>query len=295
MVELFRAEWQKAVGHRWATGFLIWIFPVGAAAFVVVMGLFAVFSESARDSLVWGEVLWTTTMIEAWTFPNNLFGRMFLIGYTAFAFGGEYQWGTWKNTVPRHRRMALIGMKFVVLSLLVVSAFGMMSIILGLGRWWHTSLAGVAYGPELTNAVVGGFLGDYGLQAGLTFVSVLITAVIAALAAMKMRSILGGVMVGVGIAIVEPLMMAVMFGVARWLDMVSVLHIVRFTPTYNIENIMSWVRQDGPFTLLVTPFELFGQTAPVDSVAFSLAVLCSWVVVGIGGTLLLFQRQDITA
>lgn len=294
MVSLFRAEWQKTVGHRWATGFLIWIFPVGAAAFVVLMGVLALISESMRDSLVWETPLWTTTMISAWTFPNNLFGRMFLIGYTAFVFGGEYQWGTWKNTVPRRKRAALIGVKFVVLATLVVTAFGLMSIVLGLGRWWHTAVAGVAYGPEMTTAVVGDFLRDYGLQAGLTFVSVLITAVIAALAAMIMRAILGGVMVGLGIAIVEPLTMALMVGVARWLDTASVLHVVRFTPTYNIENITSWVQWDMAFNLLETPFGWFEQTAPVDGVSFSLGVLLAWVVVGIGAILLLFQRQDIT-
>jgi hypothetical protein len=36
---LFRAEWIKIAGNRWVTSALIWIFPVGALAFVAVMSL----------------------------------------------------------------------------------------------------------------------------------------------------------------------------------------------------------------------------------------------------------------
>ncbi len=295
MVDLFRAEWQKAVGHRWAAGFLIWIFPVGAVGFVITMGVLALFSDSIRAGLVHEAPQWTTTMIFVWSFPNNLFGRMFLLGYTAFLFAGEYQWGTWKNTIPRRHRMALIGIKFLVLALLIVGAFVLMSVIMGVGRWFHAAVAGFPYGPAITGGVVRSFLADYALQAGLTFMSVLITAVIAALAAMAMRSILGGVMVGIGIAIVEPLSLALLLGVARLFDSVTVLHLFRFTPTYNIENISSWINGSTGLNLLKGPFSWFGAVAPVDGIGFSITVLLGWVVVGIATILILFQRQDITS
>ena len=58
-------------------------------------------------------MMWTDTFMASWGFANNLFGRMFLLGFTAVTFAGEYQWGTWKNIIPRQRRSLLIMAKFI--------------------------------------------------------------------------------------------------------------------------------------------------------------------------------------
>jgi len=295
MVNVLRAEWQKMVGNRWTIGFLIWIFPVGALGFVGAMSLFGLLIPSFRDNIQANMSVepqrWTNTFLVPWGFTNNLFGRIFLLGFTAVTFAGEYQWGTWKNIVPRQRRGLLIIAKFVNLGALILIAFGLMSVIFGFGYGIMTRIADVTYGPEVTDGVVREFLGDYVLQATLAFISVIIASIYAALSAIMMRSILGGIMVGVGISIVEPLIFGVTLWLARLFDSEIFLHLGRISPFYNIENVNSWVRNDHAVEWLAP---LFSQGAPMDSMSFSVLVLAAWLAVGIGLVLYLFQRQDIT-
>jgi hypothetical protein len=290
MVNVLRAEWQKMVGNRWTTGFLIWIFPVGALSMVGLMSLFALLIPSFRDNIS-VQPFWTDNFLAPWGFANNLFGRTFLLGFTAVTFAGEYQWGTWKNIVPRQRRGLLIMAKFINLGVLILIAFSLMSLIFGFGFGIMARIADVTYGPEVTGDVVREFLGDYTLQAALAFVSVIIASIYAALSAILMRSILGGIMVGVGISIVEPLIFGVNLWLARLFDSEFFLHLGRISPFYNIENVNSWVRSDQAVTWLQP---LFNEAAPVDSMVFSVLVLAVWLVLGIGLVLYLFQRQDIT-
>lgn len=292
MVNVLRAEWQKMVGNRWTTGFLIWIFPVGALGFVGLMSLFAFLSPGFRDNVQ--PMLWTENFLVSWGFANNLFGRTFLLGFTAVTFAGEYQWGAWKNIVPRQRRSLLIMAKFINLCVLIFVAFGLMSVIFGFGYGLLSQIADVPYGPEVTGEVVREFLGDYALQAILAFVSVIIASIYAALSAILMQSILGGIMIGIGISVAEPLLIPAGESLALMFNRGSFLQIGRFSPYYNIENVNSWVRKDQAVNWLGPAFQNFNKTAPVDSIAFSVLVLVGWAVLGIGLVLYLFQRQDIT-
>ncbi len=193
MRNLFRAEWIKIAGNRWVAGCLIWIFPLGALAFLAVAGLVLALSSSARASLRQDEaILWTEQAISMWNFPNNPVGRLILLGFTAVVFAGEYQWQTWKNVVPRNRRAALILVKFLALGAFVVLAFSLMSALWTAGWAVLTRIADVSYGPRVTWAVLRDFGEDYALAAGLAFTSTVIAAGYAALAAMVTRSILGG-------------------------------------------------------------------------------------------------------
>ncbi|KAA3664517.1 MAG: hypothetical protein DWQ04_05260 [Chloroflexi bacterium] len=292
MVNILHAEWQKMVGNRWITGFLIWIFPVGALGLVAGLSLSALFSPSFRNNI--SSELWTENFMVSWHFANDLFGRSFLLGFTAVTFAGEYQWGTWKNIVPRQRRGLLIIAKFINLCVLILVAFGLMSVIFGFGYGILSRIADVPYGPEVTNEVVREFLSDYALQAILTFISVMIASIYAALSALLMQSILGGVMVGIGVSVAEPLIIPSGLAFAHMFDKATFLHMGRFSPYYNIANVNSWVRSDQAITWLASSFQEFNQTAPVDSMRFSVLVLAIWLVVGIGLVLYLFQRQDIT-
>ena len=65
-IRLFRAEWRKIIGHRWATGCMIWIFPVLAILVTVIGLLVAVFSSSFRISLGGEPALWTDVAILPW-------------------------------------------------------------------------------------------------------------------------------------------------------------------------------------------------------------------------------------
>ncbi|MCL4262805.1 MAG: hypothetical protein KJ069_06300 [Anaerolineae bacterium] len=294
MWNLYRAELQKTVGNKWVTGFLLWIFPVGALGVLVFVSLLALAMENFAQNFFAEPPLWTDTVIAVWGFPTNTLVQMLLLGLTAVTFAGEYQWGTWKNILPRHRRPALIGVKFLTLGTLVVFSFVLMSIIVGLGFAVLTRIADVPYGPAISAAVLRQFTGDYALNAALAFITVLITAVYAAFAAMLMRSMVGGIVVGLGFVIIEPVTAFLFMPLAAWLEWDWLLHIFRFTPTYNVNNISSWVRFDTPTNLSHFFFEMRNLTPPVDSVTFSLTVLAVWLVVGIGLILVLFKRQDIT-
>ncbi len=296
MVNVLRAEWLKMVGNRWVTGFLIWVFPAGALGFVAGMSLMALLSPEFGENIyaLSEPPMWTSAFLGPWGFANNLFGRTFLLGFTAVTFAGEYQWGTWKNIVPRQRRGLLIMAKFINLGVLILIAFGLMSLILGFGQGLLTRIVDVPYGPEVTGPVLREFFGDYALQATLAFVSVIIAAIYAALSAILMRSILGGIMVGVGLSITEPLIFGANLLLARLFDSPFFLHLGRFSPFYNIENVNSWVRFDKAINWLEPSFQIFYRAAPVDRLSFSVLVLAAWLVLGMGLVLFLFRRQDIT-
>jgi len=192
------------------------------------------------------------------------------------------------------RRQQVQAVRSINLSILILIAFGLMSIIFGLGYGILSRIADIPYGPEVTDDVVRKFLNDYTLQATLTFISVMIASIYAALSALLMQSILGGVMVGIGVSVAEPLIIPSGLSFAHMFDKALFLHMGRFSPYYNIANVNSWVRNDQAVNWLVSSFQEFNKTAPVDSIDFSVWVLVVWLVLGMGLVLVLFQRQDIT-
>jgi ABC-type transport system involved in multi-copper enzyme maturation permease subunit len=296
MLDLFRAEWLKIAGNRWVAGCLIWIFPIAAVGFVIIAALVLSLSSSAREGTRGGEaILWTDQAISVWLVPNNPVGRLILLGFTGVVFAGEYQWQTWKNVVPRNRRVALIAIKFVALGAFVVVAFALMSIIWTLGWGLLTQIAGVSYGPKITGSVFSNFAQDYAVQASLAFTSTIIAAGYAALAAMITRSILGGVLVSFGLTFVEGASI-IGLALAGWLLKVPrIVHIYQYLPFYNLINVASWINDDVPATM--RPYENgdYGYIVFSDSLTFSLVVLAAWVVGLIALTAYLFQRQDITS
>ncbi len=296
MRNLFRAEWIKIAGNRWVAGCLIWIFPIGAVAFLAVAGLVLVLSSSARAGLRQDEaILWTEQAISMWNFPNNPVGRLILLGFTAVVFAGEYQWQTWKNVVPRNRRAALILIKFLALGAFVVLAFSLMSALWTVGWAVLTRIADVSYGPRVTWAVLQDFGEDYALAAGLAFTSTLIAAGYAALAAMLTRSILGGVIAGFALTFAENLSIVALMLIGWFLDVPRIVHLYRLTPGYNLINVASWINNNTPNTM--RPFEEGKYSGIVfsDSLGFSVALLALWVFGLIALTVALFQRQDITS
>ncbi|MBN1201823.1 MAG: hypothetical protein JXJ20_08210 [Anaerolineae bacterium] len=294
MINLFRAEWSKTTGHRWVTSCLLWIFPAGAVGFMIIIGLILALSSSAREEFAADTLLWTDQMTGVWGVPNSPFGRLLLLGFTAVMFAGEYQWHTWKNVIPRNRRAALILVKFVTLGALVVFAFALMSVIIGLGMGLLVKMAGGTYGPALTGEVLGDFASDYTRQAVLAFVSTIIAAGYAALAAMLTRSILGGVLVGVGLTFAESLLVGGLILIAFFLKIPNVLHLYRLTPGYNLLNVNEWIVNNHSLTIELP----YGDNQSIilsDNLAFSLLLLAVWVVGLIGLTIVLFRRQDIAS
>lgn len=288
---LFRAEWIKIAGNRWVAGCLIWIFPIMTLLFIVIVAFILGLSPSARDGFSEDEaVLWTENATSVWNIANNPIGRIILLGFTAVVFAGEYQWQTWKNTVPRHQRTALVLIKFLVVGVFVVVAFVTMSIILAVGWWPLTEIAGTDYGPPISGDVLADFAEDYSIQASITFTSTIIAAGYAALAGMLTRSILGGVLVAFGLTVAEGASLLAFALLAWLLDIPEIVHIYRFLPFYNLLNVATWINDDRPERLVMEDFDI----NHADSLEFSLVVLAAWVIGLMTLTVLLFRRQDIT-
>lgn len=295
-MSLLRAEWQKAVGNRWVTGFLIWIFPVGALGLMIILNLIALFSPNFRQNVVGSDSInWTQDMLTVWGFLGNPLGRMFLIALTAVIFAGEYQWGTWKNILPRNQRFKIILAKFLVLSALILAGMVSTSLIWTGGRIVLAQIANHTVQPEFSGEIFGQFLGDYAYQGGLAFTSVLITAVMVAVAAMISRSILGAVIVGIAFSLVEPILLGLFFLLANIFNAPSIFNAFRVLPLYNLSNIDSWVQFDRATNMLDGPLGFFNLVAPVDSLAFSILIISIWIIMGVALVILTFQRQDITS
>lgn len=284
---LFHAEWQKITGNRMVTLFMIWIFPVAAAFGAVLMCVLALVSREGRTLFRSGPLvaeLWSQLLSEVWNLPNSWLGRMLLIGFAAFVFAGEYQWHTWKNILPRSRRIAMLLTKFIVVDALVILAFLSASAILALGMGLASGLVG-GIQTSIPRDLLASFAANSALRAIVTLVSTTITAGYAALAGMYTRSILGGVLIGFGATGGEQLSLLALGQVATLLKDFGILKLYRFTPTYNLTNAISWINDETPTTML------FGLAA--DSLSFSLAVLVGWALVLGAMTVFLFQRQDI--
>ena len=294
MINLFRAEWVKIAGNRWVAGCLVWIFPVGALAFMIVVGVIMALSSTAREQFFDAPAQWTEQAVAVWNIPNNPLGRLVLLGFTAVVFAGEYQWQTWKNVVPRNRRSLLIVIKFLALGAFIVTAFVLMSILWTVGTGVLSRIAGMPYGPTLTGDVLADFAGDYALAVALAFTSTIIAAGYAALAGMLTRSILGGVLVGFAITFVENLLAPVLALIGLLLDIPRIVHLYRLTPGYNLLNVSSWIKSDEAieWTIQVSDKARYTMT---DSLAFSIFVLAAWVVGLVGLTIFLFRRQDIAS
>jgi ABC-2 type transport system permease protein len=287
--KLFRAEWRKIAGNRWATGCMIWIFPALALLGTAFGLLAAVLSSDFQTSLNDGPATWTEIAVIAWLIPINPLGRLLLIGFTAVLFAGEYQWNTWKVIVPRSQRVPLILVKFFAVAVFVVFAFILMSILLTAGIGLVSWVVGASYGPDINSDVLHDFAKDYSLNMLAAFLTTIIAAGFAALAAMITRSILGSAVIGIVVTIGENLLSLPLSFIAGRLNADIFQHVYRFLPAYNLERLMAYLFGEVP-----AGFELQSGKLINDTQLFSEAVLAVWVVGLVALTAYLFQRQDIT-
>jgi ABC-type transport system involved in multi-copper enzyme maturation permease subunit len=290
-IKLFRAEWRKITGNRWVTGCMIWIFPILGVLATILMILGLVLSSSFRNGIVAEPATWTEVMILPWGIPTNPVGRGILLGFTAVLFAGEYQWNTWKTIVPRSRRVPLILTKFFTVAVFVIFAFTLMSLLLTAGVGLVSAMAGASYGPELNGEVLSQFAEDYGLQMANAFIATMIAACYAALAAMITRSILASAIFAIMFTIIETALILPLWLLAEWLQRDFFLHIYRFLPNSNLNNMFTWLANDVPPEGMELPVS--GEVI-LDSLEFSVVMLVIWVVGLVALTAYLFQRQDIT-
>lgn len=294
MLNLFLAEWKKIVKNAALTSFLVWVIPVGTAAFFAIALVVGLFSKTAmRYMAATSPGQWTDDMLGVWglltSFPVNVFGRMLPLAFMAVVFTGEYQWGVWKNLVPRRSRVALIIVKFVALAAVVMLSLVLTSLITAVGQWLAHRSEGMAYGPALTWPALRDFARAYGQSALLGLIALLILAGFAAVSATVTRSMLPSMLAGFGFSVFEAMALLMLILLGGVFDNPRLVNLYRFTPSYNIDNAQAWFATHAPLALGM------GDFTAQHTLATSLVILTCWII-GLGiAAAILFQRQDITS
>jgi hypothetical protein len=292
MLDLLRSEWMKATRNIPLISFLIWILPIGIAASFSIFILFGFFSEAMHAALdEFGTGQWTIDMIVVWSFvtsfPTNIFGRMLPLAFIVTGFAGEYQWDTWKNIIPRSRRVSLILAKLAVLVAIVMLTLFLSSLILGIYQVAGHAIRGVPYGPTLTGVVLGDFLAKYAQMILTALLSVLVLGGSGALAAILTRSILGGLLASFFFSVLDAISMGGLMFLGSLFDMPELINLYLYTPSYNLDNLRSWFDTGSAFV----PVPTFTAS---PGIGVSLAILLAWATLLIGSSILIFRKQDIT-
>ena len=288
MSSLLRAEWIKINKNIKLTGSLVWVFPIATAA-IYGLGLLLF------GSLIGEEVeptLWTHDFSIVWgfisSFPGNILGRLLPLAYMAAVFAGEYQWSTWKNIIPRNSRWALIVSKQLVLVAIIVLAFLLTSLVTVFFQAIRHGLADIVYQPALTCSNLREYFPHFLRELCFVISSLLLMTAFAAIAAILTCSVLGSLLLGLGLStleLVSGLLLAFLGSFINWPELANGY---RFMPSYSIENIRSWLIADAPFMAPLPDF-----TAE-PTLLFSVIVLSVWLLGSTGLAIWLFHRQDIT-
>jgi ABC-type transport system involved in multi-copper enzyme maturation permease subunit len=147
----------------------------------------------------------------------------------------------------------------------------------------------LGYDPVPTGAVLSAFASEYLQTAFLGLLSLLILAGAAALAAILTRSVLAGMLLGFGFSALDTVSLFVLVMLANLYQKPELIGLFRYTPSYNLQNAMSWFHTGAAYDPEITVFS-GGST-----LAFSLVILFLLA----GGLIALaawaFRRQDITS
>lgn len=290
---LLAAEWVKSTGNWVLLGFLVWVIPIGLATFFVLALIISLFSnESALAMAATSSGRWTMDMAGIWSllisYPGNISGRLLPLAFMSVLFAGEYQWGTWRLVLPRSERGAQILAKAVTTTVVVVQSYLVASVVMGIGQSLTHRVVGLEYGPPVDASSALEFIRLYAGHLLLGILSLLILAGFAALGAIFTRSILGGMLVGFGLSVLEPMSQVILLLLGRVFNAPGVANLYQFAATYHLDNARSWMLDGVPL-----PAPMDGFTAEFGLLP-SLIVLSLWVAGLLTLAVVLFRRQDIT-
>jgi hypothetical protein len=288
-----RAEWFKVLRNYKINTFLVWILPVGTLAFYSLMILGGLLLKAPPQELTFGcGGQWTDHLYQIWNFlltgEGSIFGRILPLAFCALVFAGEYQWGTWKNLVPRSRRWWLILGKSGAALLAVSSSILITAPISAGGQALLCRVGGSAFGPALGSFSPWEVLGDFTLHCLIGVFSLGLVLGFASLMAVLTRSVLGGFLGGFGLSLLEILSPGILNLLGNLLQQPGIASAYRFLPAFQIENLGSWFFNDQPFQS-----QVLGLALAVPAWQ-SLALLVAWAIAPLLLTLALFQGQDLT-
>mgnify|MGYP000996612277 CR=1 FL=1 len=283
MLDAFSAEALKLRRHR-ATWFLVWIFPIAALVLYSVAILVQLGRGLPPSPVAPALDSWLDNAANFWSLPRSGFGRIMVTAYVAVVFAGEYAWNTWKLIVPHRARASLIAAKFAVSLLLVYAAFFAAALLVNFLGWLPGALKGDAMPEGIT---AGGIAAAHlkGLAASLP--GVLLSAAIAALAAILTRTTAAAIVIGIVVITLEQLFTT--FGPVLSLYLPGVVEgLYNALPGYHLGNLTGWIL-DGSGRIVPFP----NETTIAWGWEGSLAIVTAWI----GGLMALsfwrFGRQDI--
>ncbi|MDX1436208.1 MAG: hypothetical protein R3335_05325 [Anaerolineales bacterium] len=292
MLNLMRAEWDKQFKNYKLTAFLVWIFPIGTFATLALGLIVSLVLGEQVQGLAFGPGDWRNDLLGAWgiitAFPVNIMARLLPLAFMAVVFAGEYEWGTWKNLVPRSRRPSLVLVKLVIATLMVMISLTIMSALLGLGSWGTHMISGEPLGPGLSKQVLMEFLGEYGREVSLALASLLILGGVAAIGAFLTRSILGALLVSFGFSLLDLIGLGLLGLLAFMFKAPDLINLLSITPNYSLDNIRSWL-------IMGEASRGFHPSFTVEpGLAFSVVCLLAWLIGVVGVAVWIFKKQDIS-
>lgn len=286
MMALFRAEWRKIAGNRLLVGCLLWVWPFLGCAITGLLTLIFTVNTDARANYIDSPIPWTDATLLPWQLLNNIFGRLLLLAFAITVFAGEYDYKTWKTVIPGNRRARLLLIKYLATGAFVIRALAIMMVFLLVSIGLMNAIFGAPYPPTLSADSLLQGVQDVVLNATLTFTAALIVTTLAILISMWTRSILFGLVAGMVISIIESFgIPSLLFIASELLKIDKILDLVIFFPTFNTDNLSSWINSDQPL--------IYFDATPEVSLLASILILTVWVV-GLGWVaMFVFQRQDI--
>ncbi|MEJ2013012.1 MAG: hypothetical protein P8X64_12420 [Anaerolineales bacterium] len=296
MLDLYRAEWRKALANYRTTSFLVWIIPVGVFAFYLVLIILSMFEQTFEAGVVYfGTGDWTADSLNSWNmiieFPSNVFTRLLPLAFIAVVIAGEYGWRTWKNTTPRAERWKLLLAKLAALVSLVMFALVLTALISAVAPAAGHRIHGLEYGPGFSAAILGPFLLDTARTALITLLALVILAGYAAISSLVTRSILGGLLAGFGISMLDSLALPLLGLIGSLIHRPELVRLYPYAPSYNLSNLQSWLLHGHA----VETFTI-GVSMPTSGWDFwgSALILALWICALTGLAVLIFQHQDLT-
>ena len=287
-----KAEWIKIARNYKFNSFLVWILPIGMLAFYLIMIVGGLLLKAPPEEMIYGcDGQWTENVYGIWNFliafPGGIFGRILPLAFFAVVFAGEYQWGTWKNLIPRNNRLILLISKGTVSVLAVVSSILITAPISAGGQAILCKIGGATYGPAISAGVIGQFLGTFLLKSLVGGLALLMVLGFAALASILSRSVLGGFLGGFGFSLLELFSLGVLILLQNIFNNPSIVNFYRFMPGYNIENLQSWFFHGTGYG-----GELLGMAVEISQWQ-SLAVMAGWIIIPFAIAVYAFRRQDL--
>ncbi|HEX5236979.1 MAG TPA: ABC transporter permease [Sphingomicrobium sp.] len=281
MLDAISAELLKLRRHK-ATWFLVWIYPILFAVGILI--LLATAASGAVPHHHQSLAEWLSATAIVWRIPASSFGRYLIAAFVAVVFAGEYGWNTWKLIIPHRSRTALVAAKYCAVAILLLIAFVLSALITIVGNWASGIVTGDAAPAGIT---LMGLLRVQGTAALVALAPFLVTIGYASVAAVLTRSTIAALVIALVAVTIEQLV----FGLgplasAEFPKLAAVLYDV--LPGYHLGNLASWIQTGAALRT-----EFAGGRQVALSWPVSLAVIAAWVFALIGGTFVVFSRQDI--